>query len=63
MQKHNSKVKSDLRIRAYKFSLRIIALIDDLPKDRSCWVIGDQILRSGTSIGANLVEATSSSSK
>jgi four helix bundle protein len=63
MQKHNSKFKSDLKTRCYRFSLDIIKLIETLPNEKSCWVIGDQLLRSGTSIGANLVEASASSSK
>ncbi len=63
MQKHNSKFKSDLIKRCYQFSLDIIAFIDTLPKERSCWIIADQLLRSGMSIGANLVEARSASSK
>ncbi len=33
--------------------LRIIRLIDALPSSRAARVIGDQLLRSGTSIGAN----------
>jgi four helix bundle protein len=50
-------------VRCYHFSLELITFIDSLPKERSCWIIGDQVLRSGTSIGANLTEATASSSK
>ena len=34
-----------------------------MPKERSSWIIADQLLRSGMSIGANLIEATASSSK
>lgn len=63
MQKHNSKYKSDLKARCYAFSLNLIKLIDSFPNKRVYWVIGDQVLRSGTSIGVNLVEATASSSK
>jgi four helix bundle protein len=63
MQNHSSKFKSDLKVRCYHFSLELITFIDSLPKERSCWIIGDQVLRSGTSIGANLTEATASSSK
>ena len=63
MQNHSSKFKSDLKVRCHHFSLELITVIDSLPKDRSCWIIGDQVLRSGTSIGANLTEATASSSK
>lgn len=58
-----NRFKTDLRQRCFKFSLNLISFIDTLPKERSCWIISDQVLRSGTSIGANLVEATSSSSK
>lgn len=63
-QNYNSNLKSnDVKIRAYKFSLKIIAFINNLPNQRSFWSIGDQLLRSSTSIGANMVEAKSSSSK
>lgn len=63
MQNYNPKFKSDLKSRCYRFSLDLIGFIDTLPKERSCWIISDQLLRSGTSIGANLVEATASSSR
>jgi len=63
MQNHNSKFKSDLKTRCYRFSLALIAFIDTLPNQRSCYIIANQLLRSGTSIGANLFEATASSSK
>ncbi|OGY16845.1 MAG: hypothetical protein A2785_03715 [Candidatus Chisholmbacteria bacterium RIFCSPHIGHO2_01_FULL_49_18] len=62
-QSHISKGKTDLKLRAYLFSLRTIKLINELPNKRVFWVIGDQLLRSSTSIGANIVEAKSSSSK
>ena len=63
MQKYNSKYKSDLIDRSYRFGLLIINLTDNLPKKRSSWVISDQLIRSSTSIGANLVEAKTSSSR
>jgi len=63
MQNYNSKFKSDLIGRCYKFSLAIISLADTFPNKRSAWVIADQLIRSATSIGANLVEAKSSSSR
>lgn len=59
----DSKYKSDLKARCYKFSLNLINFIDKLPNDRSCRIIGDQLLRSGMSVGANLVEASASSSR
>jgi four helix bundle protein len=63
-QNQNSNIKSsDVKIRAYKFPLNIISFVNDLPNRRGFWVIGDQLLRSATSIGANMIEAKSSSSK
>lgn len=62
-QSHNSNVKTNLKYRAYNFSLLAIKFINDFPEKRTYWVIGDQLLRSSTSIGANIVEAKSSSSK
>jgi len=55
--------KSNLKLRAYSFSLFLIDFVTDLPDKRIYWIFSDQLLRSGTSIGANIVEAKSSSSK
>jgi len=63
MQNYNSKFKSDLKERCYKFSLNIIDLADNLPNKRSVWIIADQLIRAATSIGANLTEARASSSR
>ena len=62
-QNQNLNLKSNIRYRSYYFSLSIIKFIHGLPEKRAYWSIGDQLLRSSTSIGANLVEAQSSSSK
>lgn len=63
-QNQNSNIKSnDVKKRAYKFSLDTISFVNDLPNKRGFWAIGDQLIRSATSIGANMIEAKSSSSK
>jgi len=62
-QNHNSKVKTDLRERCYRFSLEIIKFLEILPEKKVYWVLSDQLLRSATSIGANIIEAKSASSK
>ena len=62
-QNQNSNLKSNIRYRAYQFSLSIIKLIQSFPEKKTFWVFADQLLRSATSIGANLIEAKSSSSK
>ena len=63
MQNQNSKFKIKLKDRAYQYSIKIIEFLDALPKDISSQVIAKQLLRSATSIGANIVEAQASSSK
>ncbi len=63
-QNYNSNVKSnDVKVRAYRFSLEIIKFVNELPNKRAFWVMGDQLLRSVTSVGANMIEGQSSSSK
>ena len=43
--------------KSFKFSKRIIKLYKYLTNEKKEFVISKQILRSGTSIGANIVEA------
>ena len=47
----------DLRDRTKAFALRIIKVYTALPKTTEAQVIGKQILRSGTSVGAHYREA------
>src|SRR5215216_65861 len=47
----------DLRIRTKKFALRIINQYQNLPHSGEAQVIGKQVLRSGTSVGAQYREA------
>lgn len=63
MQNDNVKFKSEFKKRIYSWVLRLIKFIDKLPKDSICSVMGKQLLRSGTSILANYIEANSASSK
>ncbi len=43
----------ELKQRTKKFALRILKLVDSLPETRSGRILGDQLGRSGTSVGAN----------
>lgn len=63
VQNYKAKGKLELKCRAYQFSLNTIQFISGLPSKKTFWVIGDQLLRAATSIGANIVEAQSASSK
>ncbi len=49
---------SDLPFRTKRFALWIIDLFGALPKTTVAQVLGKQVLRSGTSIGANYREAS-----
>ena len=46
----------DLRSRTKNFALRIIKLYSNLPKTTEAQVLGKQIIRSGTSVGAQYRE-------
>ena len=54
--------KMDLMVRTKKFALRIIGLYCALPKSTEAQVIGRQVLRSGTSVGAHVREGKRSRS-
>ncbi len=45
--------KDDLRKRTKKFALDIITFVEALPKGRTADILGRQLIRSGTSVGAN----------
>ena len=53
----------DLRDRTRDFALRIIRLYTALPKKSEAQVIGKQVLRSGTAVGANYREGLRARSK
>jgi four helix bundle protein len=53
----NEQGGRDLRVRTKSFALRIIRLYASLPKTIEAQVIGKQLLRSGTSVGAHYREA------
>jgi four helix bundle protein len=62
-QNDNSQLKTDLRNRCYSFSIQIIRFIESIEVKRVYVSILDQLLRSATSIGANITEAKSARSK
>lgn len=64
MEKDNKSFSDELKRRIYKFILELIKFIKTLPhNDNLCRVASDQLIRSGTSIGANYIEAIAGSSK
>ena len=55
--------KAELLARRKTFGLRILTLVDHLPRTMSGRAIGSQLVRSGTSIGANYRAACRSRSR
>lgn len=53
----------ELKLRTKKFALRIIKLTENLPDNQSGKIIGNQLIRSATSVGANYRAACRSRSK
>jgi four helix bundle protein len=53
----------DLKERTKQFALKIIRLAASLPRTREADIIGRQLLKAGTSVGANYREAGRSRSK
>ena len=67
-RKHQQKTTKegkiyDIRERTFQFSNRIWEIADALPKNQMFYNIRNQLLKSGTSIGANIEEADGSISK
>lgn len=64
MQNNNSKPKTELKTRAYFYAVDVINFIDGLDKkDWSTEIIAKQLLRSATSVGANIIEAQAGSTR
>lgn len=59
----NEELKITIQNRAIQFGIKIIGLVNSLPKTPAGFAIASQLIRSGTSIGANIHEAQSAASK
>ena len=63
MKNDKEKFKTDFKRRIYIWTIRLIKFLDALPKDSITQRISDQLFRSGSSVGANYIEAQASISK
>ncbi len=63
MENDRLKFKTEFKQRLYQWVLQLLRLVASLPKGPVNDVLGKQLIRSGTSILANYVEANSASSK
>jgi len=55
-------MENNLKDKSYKFALRIVRLYKFVVEDKKEYVLTKQVLRSGTSIGANITEANQAQS-
>jgi four helix bundle protein len=55
--------KHELERRTKKFAVSVIRFVEDLPKNKTSDVLGYQLLKSGTSVGANYREANRAQSR
>lgn len=63
MSKGESMEPRDLKQRTQEFALRVIRMVRVLPKSQEGGVLGKQVLRSATSVGANYRSAQRGKSK
>ena len=54
---------SIIKDKSYKFALRIIGLYKHLTQNKKEFILSKQVLRSGTSIGANIEESLGGQSR
>jgi len=59
----STKKVFDIRERSFAFSVGVVRLVALLPKSASGYAISSQVIRSGTSVGANIEEAQNAGTK
>ena len=59
------EIKSDnpLKAKSYSFALRIVNVYKHLLSEKKEYILSKQLLRSGTSVGANIAEANQAQSR
>ena len=55
--------RNEMQARVKAFAIQIVRLSESLPQNNAGWVLGKQVIKAGTSVGANYHEALRSSSQ
>lgn len=63
IEKARNDFKNEFNKRIYKYALDIVKFVGKVSKDMATQVLAKQLVRSGTSISANIIEAQSASSR
>src|SRR6266496_607443 len=45
--------REEMKARTKAYAVRVVKLVQALPRNRECDILGSQLLRAGTSVGAN----------
>ncbi|MCX7838826.1 MAG: four helix bundle protein [Anaerolineae bacterium] len=53
----------NIRERTFRFGVRIVKMVNRLPRTAAGFALGNQVIRSGTAIGANVEEADAAESR
>jgi len=56
-------MQNNIKERTFSFAVKIVQYVRTMPKGQIGYVLGTQLLRSGTSIGANVEEALGAKSR
>lgn len=59
----SQELRVHIKDRAFDFGVRVVRMVNALPKTPAGYALGNQLVRSGTSIGANIEEAQGAFSK
>ena len=61
--KRNIEKQRELEVRLKNYALKVLKLVDALPKTQGNKIYGTQVIRSSSSVGANYAEATCAHTK
>lgn len=56
-------IQRDIEKRSFDFAVRVIKMVNELPKSIAAYELGKQAIRSASSINSNIVQARSGVSK
>src|SRR3989338_8337465 len=63
LESNKNVFKQKFKKRCFEFSIAVLRLSEALRRKQANWILIDQLIRSSTSIGANVVEGGNSTSK
>lgn len=62
-EKRTDRPRIDIQERTFQFAVRVVRLVDRLPRTVAGMEVGRQLVRAATSVGANVEEADAAESK